>query len=164
MDYPYRNALPIAASASGAMTVYPAALECRIVRTEVRLQHACAIDHRRVVVEIHVVVCGSVGLHPVVQRSNAGHGTQRRLRDSTMYSVARDTVGVRSQASSVFAARKMSPVDQWQALNRSESSSAWVPLPTPGAPRRTKRRVRIGGRGLCGSVPARPLSQAARSN
>jgi len=50
----------------------------------------------------------------------------------------------------------MSPVESWQAPRRALSNSAWVPLPTPGAPSKTSRRglVRaLGGGSHCAAAP-----------
>ena len=71
--------------------------------------------------------------------------------------------GPRSSSGRHFEARKMSPVDNWQTPMPAHRSSAWVPLPTPGAPSRTSRAGCARGFGgmLHSALP--PLIQIARS-
>src|SRR5271157_1864956 len=71
--------------------------------------------------------------------------------------------GVRSPGAKLLAARKMSPVERWQALDHWCRRSACVPLPTPGAPSKTSRRTSFGVAGTLGHLAVPPISHAARS-
>ena len=71
---------------------------------------------------------------------SSGTSSPRRMNPS-----AWSSAGLRSPSARHLAARKTSPVDRWQAPSRSESNSACVPLPTPGAPSSTSRQVFPGG-------------------
>src|SRR5208282_4682463 len=71
----------------------------------------------------------------ISQTVESGTSSPRR-----MYSSAALIAGDWSQSGRLPAARKTSPVERWQAPRRSVRSSACVPLPTPGAPRRIRRQ------------------------
>src|SRR5215468_10492029 len=94
----------------------------------------------------------------ISQTMESGTRSPRR-----MYSSAAFIAGLRSHSRRPLAARNTSPVERWQAFSRWWSRSAWVPLPTPGGPRRISRQ---GSCALVGWGLQRaegPWSQAERS-
>src|ERR1700692_4327204 len=54
--------------------------------------------------------------------------------------MASATAGVGLHPTRRQAARKRSPVERWQVPRRCLSSCDWVPFPTPGGPKRTRRQ------------------------
>ena len=79
-----------------------------------------------------------------------------------MYPRASFMAGLSSPSIRVAAARKTSPVDRWQASSCWFRRSAWVPLPTPGAPSRTILQGKNCPFGTVSHRPEGPCSQAAR--